>query len=144
MSLPLRQPDLQWPPNLAQFRPVDAAVHQRVAARADADQVPQRRRLRLIVSHAAGRRSGGATADTVELTWRARLPILRPPRVKELGEIAPQDQNWSLVVARRQAPLDPLAHGVPVNAEASGDLFHRVAAVGLDEPVIRVAHGLTT
>ena len=63
-------------------------------------------------------------------------------RVKKHGEITAQDQGWPLVVTRRQSPPDPFAHRVPMNAEAGGDLFHRVATVSFDEPVIRVAHGL--
>ena len=96
----------------------------------------------LIFSHVAGRRSRRATAHAVDFAGRTRLTVLQPPCLKKRGKLRAENQHRPPVVTGWQAPFDPFAHGVAMNMEETGDLFHRVGAVSLDEPMIGVSHGL--
>ena len=49
-----------------------------------------------------------------------------------------EDQHGAFVIDGGKPILDPVAHGIFVNAEQLGDLFHRVAAVNFNESVIGV------
>jgi len=89
-----------------------------------------------VLGHVTRGCSGDTAADAVEFTRLTSPPVLQPPRLKEDDKIAAEDKHGPLAVNRRQAPLDPLAHGVPVNTKEAGNLLHCVVAVNLDEPMI--------
>ena len=136
----LRQPDVQFPANLLQLGQVDPPIHHGLAGGTDAHQVPQGGGHGFVVDHVAVRIPGVTAAHAVDLTRLASPLVFQPSRLKKRGEITAEDEHGPLPVTCRQPPpLDPLAHGVPVNAEELGDLLNGVAAVNLDESVIRVA-----
>lgn len=108
-------------------------MHDRVAAGADADEAAQSLRHRLIVGDATVRRTGNSAANAIELTWSTRPLVLPPSHFEEGAEVSAEHQDRPPVVAVRQSPSQPLAHGVPMNAEQTRSFFHRVAEVDLDE-----------
>jgi len=63
--------------------------------------------------------------------------------MQEGAKVATEDEH-RMSGNHRQTSLDPLPHGVAMDAEQPGGLFYGVVPVDLREPVVRgLRHGLT-
>jgi hypothetical protein len=83
-----------------------------------------------------GRRLRCAASDAIEFTRLTRPLVFNPTCLKEGSKVSPEYQKGSRLIAGRESMLDPLPHGVPVNAEQTGDLFHCVVAMDFYESII--------
>lgn len=68
--------------------------------------------------------------------------VFSPPRFKEFPKIATNYQHWFFIIDCGQAPLDPLANGISMNAKHRGNLFNRIGAMNFDEPIVRMTFAL--
>jgi len=69
-------------------------------------------------------------------TW---LLVFLPTTPKELGKVMTENQHRASLIGGWKSCLDPFAHGVFMNAEQAGNLFHHVRAVNFYEAMIRMA-----
>lgn len=102
----------------------DTAVHERITGRTKADKIASRRGERHVVRHIAGRISGAATANTVDLTRRAGTLAAAPAKSKERGKLTTLNQGRTLLVYRRQATPHPVTDGVFMDIQQPGGFFH--------------------
>jgi hypothetical protein len=125
-----------------QFCKADLAIHQAVAVRANGLAGGQFCRSPASNPPSTLRGFGRAAAEAVELSCLARLLVPCPTSLKECGKVIPQNQQRALSVAGRESCLHLCAHGIFVDTEQAGDLFHRVAAVDFDLAVVGSAQYL--
>jgi len=79
-----------------------------------------------------------AAPDTVDFAWLAASLILLSALLEKVGKVLAEDQQGPFLINGLKSALDPLANGVPVNAQACSDFLNGIVTVNLDESMIRV------
>src|ERR1035437_1069415 len=139
LSLCLRKRDVQFPPILIQSRLAGAPVDHPLTVRADAFKVPQGLRNRQVVCHISSGPFRSMASNAIDFSRLAGPLIFRPARLEICGEIGAKNQHRTFSVTGWKPSLDPCAHGIFVDTEQAGDLFHRVAPMDFDQAVIRAS-----
>lgn len=130
--------DLQLSTNLGNSCSADTTIHDGFADWADAGQVRDLLRDRLVVGHRARRESRRATPEAVHLARLARLLVLGSALLQEGHQVAPFDQNRPSIVDCRKPFGDPPPNRVPMAPEQGPGFLNRVGAVNLDQTMVQV------
>jgi hypothetical protein len=134
----LRKRDVRFFEKLLDLGHADATVHNRIAVWTYSPNVYDPSVERATFHHPSRGEFRDATFEAVHLSRPARPLPSCAPDLKERNKFATPDQNRALFVDCWKPSLNPLTHGIFVNAEQPGDFIYRIAAVALNPAVVRV------
>ena len=85
----------------------------------------------------SGRTARGSAPHAVDFPRLARSLAPLPSVLVKSTQVGPVNEGRPSIIDSPESGLKPLAHGVRVNSEQTGDLVHPVGPVNLGEAVIR-------